>query len=128
MYEIVASLLADLQTIGLLWDIAGVLVLGFPLAKRGRQAIARQTATYWDANPHAAREAVAARHDARYGTTVLVVRFLMQIAGQHIPDVAPMFGGMCLAALACVFAAYFWSRRDSRLSEKANEVIHDDQD
>ncbi len=108
------SALEDLQTIGLFYDLVGILILGVPLAKRGTTAIVEQASTHWDINLPAAEEAVSAKLDATFGTMVLALGFLMQIVARFTVNVPLAFGCLCLAALAGGASVYYlWWRRHS---------------
>lgn len=70
----------DLQLVGLLFDLAGILVLGLPPLVRFVDEIAGQSGTHWGYNPKAVRILSAARVDLAAGSILLALGFGMQAA------------------------------------------------
>lgn len=105
--------MSDMQTIGLIYDIVGILILGLPLATQATKTIKNRSSTYWDMNKHEASRMLGERMDMGLGTLVLVVGFLMQIvAAQRYTLVSSMWGWSLIAALMVGLSAYYgWIRR-----------------
>ena len=103
----------DLQTIGLTYDLVGILILGYPLVMKGMKSIISRSGTYWDNNPHEVRRMLEERIDVGLGTLVLVVGFGMQIvAVQCAVAMSPVLGWSLIAALIVCLVAYLaWIRR-----------------
>ena len=106
--------MTNLQTIGLLFDLVGILVLGVPLATVGVKTIIARSETYWDSNPNEYRRMLAERMDVGIGTVVLAFGFGMQIAGQY-PSLAttpPLLGWSFTAVLVVFLTVYVaWLRK-----------------
>lgn len=105
--------MTNLQTIGLVYDLVGILVLGVPLFAVGAKTIIARSGTYWDSNPNECRRMLAERMDVLIGTVVLALGFAMQIAGQYPPlaTVPPLFGWSFTAVLFVVLIVYVvWAR------------------
>ena len=107
------SILSNPQTIGLIYDVVGILILGIPLALRGRLPIVMQQATQrWDFSLPPAKEIIAARWDATFGTLVLAFGFALQIVAQYCAEVPPGCGVGLFVGLLTFGALYcFWFRR-----------------
>ena len=125
MFEFLASLLGDLQTIGLFYDAVGVFMLGVSVAFTPMATIVRRSASYWDLNKHTVYEQFKARVDAKCGTTVLVIGFLMQIvaAQQWLPTMPREAGYSLTAALVATLMGWGWFRRRKRMDEKVEEAM-----
>ena len=106
--------MSSLQTIGLVYDFVGILILGVPLVTVGAKTIIARSGTYWDANPNEVRRMLAERIDVGLGTVVLAAGFGMQIAGQHasMASIPPLVGASVLVALVVVLVVYMaWLRK-----------------
>ena len=62
----------DLQIIGLIYDAAGIAILGIPAVFRMVDEIAAQSGTYWNGNPHLAKALSTARIDTTIGSILLL--------------------------------------------------------
>lgn len=104
--------LGNLQVLGLIYDVFGILALGIPLATRGMGAILNESATSWDSNKHAEKALVAGKLDAIFGTGLLVLGFVMQITAQFLSPVSQVVGVTFLGVLAVATPLYYgWFRR-----------------
>ena len=70
----------NLQIIGLVFDAAGIAILGIPAVFTSVRDIAEQSGTYWDANPHAAKAKATQCVDTTTGSVFLILGFILQIA------------------------------------------------
>ena len=97
---------------GLVFDVAGVLVLGLPPLVRVVDEIAGQSGAHWDYNPEAVRILSAARVDLAAGSILLAFGFGMQAAatyGCSVPSVVAV--SMTCVGLPAVGLLYFcWLR------------------
>ena len=128
----------DLQTIGLTYDLVGILILGYPLVMKGMKTIISRSGTYWDNNPHEVRRMLEERIDVGLGTLVLVVGFGMQIvAVQWAVKLPPVWGWSLIAALFVLVAAHLaWIRRfmlarqEARIRKQieAKRAVEDERD
>lgn len=90
----------DLQTVGLVYDLVGILVLGVPLCAVGTKTIVNRSATYWNANKPEAERMLGERMDVLVGTLVLAAGFVLQIVAAQQVVSPPWVGGGFLGALA----------------------------
>ena len=110
----------DLQTLGLIYDIFGVVVLGTSLLKR-RRVIARLTHPTHDANVlnydvPAIEDFVKDKWDALLGTTVLVFGFTMQIFGKI--SLQPLWCCAVVGLLLVIVLVYYSFVRQGALLDK----------
>ena len=119
----IARILTDLQAVGLLYDVAGVGILGWSLAFRSRRAIAALSATRWDVNPNVAEDTVKAKVDMRTGTSVLVLGFLMQIVGidSLVPEIPWEVGGVLVVGISVIVVTYLIGR--TKAKRKALDIV-----
>lgn len=104
--------LSNPQVSGLLFDAAGILILGVPAVFRMSREIQAQAGTYWDANPHLARALSESRVDITVGSLVLLAGFLMQLAGNLGYVYVRCFGlSLNVGAVVFVFAYFLYLRR-----------------
>lgn len=103
--------LNDWTAIGLIYDIFGVIILGYALAFTSVKRLIDQAGTRWSSNRVAFDALVNQRTDARFGVLLLVVGFLMQILGAV--GCAFLVNGwiILLVILACLGATLFPLRR-----------------
>ena len=101
---------SDPQVIGLLYDAAGILILGVPAVFRMSQEIQAQAGTYFDYNVHLAAALASSRIDLTVGSLVLLVGFFMQLAGNlgyvYYVSVGWSLGIGCLAFVAIYFVFF----------------------
>ena len=124
----------DLQTIGLVYDLVGILVLGLPLVAKGMNTIINQSKTYWDINKPETERMLAERLDVGLGTLVLVLGFSLQIAAvQWFPKVPTVLGWTLIGALPGCLVAYYWfgrrivlARQKGRINARIREKLEPD--
>ena len=85
----------NLQIIGLIYDAAGIAVLGIPAAFRMVDEIAAQSGTYWDYNPNIAKALSTARVDTTVGSVLLLAGFLIQVTSLYSFVATPLGLGNC---------------------------------
>jgi len=101
----------DFQAVGLIFDVAGVAILGVPAAFRMRSEIAAQMGTYWNYNPPLARALSASRVDISAGSLLLILGFAFQIAAFLGYRPLKYTGPTALIGLALFFVLYWlWAR------------------
>lgn len=102
----------DLQVMGLVFDLAGILVLGLPPLVRVVDEIAGQSGSHWDHNPKTVQILSAARVDLAAGSSLLAVGFGMQaaaICGFSVPSAVA--ASLVLLGLPAIGLLYFcWLR------------------
>ena len=96
-----------LQIIGLIYDAAGIAVLGIPAVFRMVDEIAAQSGTYWNANTHLAKALSTARIDTTVGSVLLLAGFLIQITSLYSLVVPPLVSAIVFIALG-VFLILYW--------------------
>ena len=97
----------NLQFIGLIYDAAGIVILGIPAVFRMVDEIAAQSGTYWDANVHLAKALSTARVDTTVGSVLLLSGFLMQVASLYSSVAMPLVSAIVLIALGVFFVLYW---------------------
>ena len=101
----------ELVLIGLGYDIAGVVVLGWALAFTPDKALKALAGTYFDFNSALLGALVEQRTDAKFGVLLLVLGFALQFAGAAGLDSPATADWALSAALLGVVVAYFFARR-----------------
>ena len=128
MRDLVTNIVTDLQSLGLLLDFIGILVLGLPLALKGHSKIGEQASTYWDMNPPLAKDMFTAKLDAMLGTGILATGFALQIVDSQCQErVSEATGWSWLGVVAAVCAVHlclrsrYAKRHVTRLQREAAE-------
>ena len=118
----------DLQVVGLMFDLAGILVLGLPPLVRVVDEIAGQSGTHWDYNPNAIRILSAARVDLAAGSVLLALGFVMQAAaiwGFSVSSVAVLMMFLGLPTLGLLY--FCWLRSFVSAAVVARVMVRFDQ-
>ena len=109
----VELLVGNIQSIGLLYDVAGILILGLSVMSRWSDVILSQSTTYWDFNAPLAEALSASKLDTLFGSLLLALGFSLQFAAQLGWYASRTAGLFLLGALVPVLALYcFWLRRE----------------
>ena len=111
----------NLQLIGLIYDLAGIGVLGGPAMCRMVDEIAAQSATKWNANLDLAKALATARTDTTVGSLILMLGFAMQAASLYV-DAAPPLVWAILAPLVVFLITYWCCLRDHFSTRLMNRV------
>ena len=101
----------NLQIIGLIYDAAGIAVLGIPAVFRMVDEIAAQSGTYWDANPHLAKALSTARIDTTVGSMLLLLGFGIQVVALCDFVAPPLLPAIVLVVLAAFIVLYWCNLR-----------------
>ena len=72
-------MIENMQIIGLIYDAAGISILGLPAIFKFRKEIAAQSGTYYGSNPHMLKMLTTSRVDTTAGSLLLISGFLIQI-------------------------------------------------
>ena len=99
--------IANLQTIGLIYDVAGILILGIPVMFRSVERIYSQSGTHWNYNRPVATALSGATLDALVGYILLTFGFALQIAAQ-LGFMATPIAGLSLLGLLLLSVAVYW--------------------
>ena len=121
----------DWTIIGLIYDIGGVLVLGYALAITSDRQLVEQAATKWTSNPSAFDALVNQRTDAWFGVCLLVVGFSMQLLGAVGCEFLVNGWTILPVALVCLVAALlpirkFELKRARRKRDELEESQNDE--
>ena len=104
--------MANLQSIGLLYDVAGILILGIPVMFRSVDKILAQSGTYWDYSRPVAKALSGATLDTFIGSILLSLGFAFQIGGQLGFWTSRNVGLFLIGLLAFSVGLYWiWLRR-----------------
>ena len=101
------SMILDLQIIGLIYDAAGITILGIPAAFRMVDEVKAQSGTYWNWNPPMARALSYARIDTTIGSCLLLFGFGFQISALTGYKSAHYVASALLLALIVFFLLYW---------------------
>lgn len=113
---------ANLQIIGLIFDAAGIVVLVAPALIGMVGQIAAQSGTYWGYNKRAIPILSSSHVDTAVGAPLLLLGFLMQIAGLFGFGVSLAVSvGLCVL-LALVLALYWMCLRTKLLDKLSDRV------
>ena len=114
--------MADLQIVGLLYDVVGIGVLGLPAFRRMTAEIAAQAGTYWDHNSDLAKGLSEARVDTVAGSCILTIGFSIQAAGVWGFQV-PLACDALLIGLLASFIVLWWWRGRQFVADKLLERV-----
>ena len=106
----------NLQVIGLIYDAAGISILGGPAVFRMVDEIRAQSGTYWNGNPALARALSLARIDTTVGSLLLLSGFIIQITALQGYTVPPVVIDILVPVLV-IFVLLYWLCIRSLLSE-----------
>ena len=109
----------NLQFIGLLYDVAGVLALGIPFATKRLKIILEEAASKWDHNIDVEKNLIGQRLDTGVGTVLLVVGFLLQAGAQIWQEVPLVVGTSLLGLLVLGGLSYLVVRGKLRQRDQA---------
>ncbi|WP_428098269.1 hypothetical protein [Candidatus Rariloculus sp.] len=115
-------MISNLQVVGLIYDAAGISILGGPAVFRMVNEITAQSGTYWNGNPALAQALAVARIDTTAGSVLLLLGFLFQITalqGYAIPELAI---DLSVPALIVLFVLYWCFLRSLFSRSLANRV------
>jgi len=98
----------DFQSIGLIFDVAGIAILGVPAIFRMKSEIAAQIGTKWNYSRPLARALSTSRVDISAGSILLVLGFTFQIAASLEFRPLAYTGTISLGTLILFFVLY-WS-------------------
>ena len=115
----------SLQTVGLLYDIVGVIILGAAFAVRSVRDAANESSLFWRVVPENRRSATE-QVDGRIGLALVVAGFLLQLAPD---DLSPAWVPACLVGLLMSFmVTYWWGLRSWLIARRVRmlEAIQSD--
>ena len=98
----------NLQIIGLVFDAAGIFVLGIPALFIDRKDIAAQTGTQAGGNPALAKALLSARLDTMVGSFLLLAGFGIQIASLFGSATRPLVGALLTAILLVLLIVFYF--------------------
>jgi hypothetical protein len=102
-----------LGVVGILYDIAGAMMLSYALMWSRPQVLARQSAGSWDLNIDLLYAFCEQTVDARWGATFLIAGFLLQAASSAGVKIAPLQSGVLGVVLLIMLAIYMSIRQAS---------------
>ena len=112
MPSLVEQAITSLQSIGLLYDVFGVLILGIPIMFRTSNRIREQAGAYWDLSRPAAKALASQTWDTFIGSLLLLAGFTFQLAGTLGLDVPAFIGDALVCVLFLLVTIYWlWLRR-----------------
>ncbi len=111
----------ELVAIGLAYDIVGVIVLGWTLALSPSEVLKAQAGTFYNFNQELLRALVAQRIDARFGLSLLVLGFALQLVGALAADAPAACDWIAAGLLGVIVASYAALRR--RLTDRATKLL-----
>ena len=115
--------IVNLQTVGLIYDVAGILILGIPVMFRSVDRIYAQSGTYWDYSLPVAKALSGTTLDTFFGSILLTLGFALQIAAQLGFMTTPITGVSLLGLLLLSVSAY-WIRLRTALTKRLVDRVH----
>jgi len=118
-----------LSAVGLIYDIAGVILLAWAILAVSGARLREQAATMWDFNPKLLRALIEQQTDAFVGLPCLAIGFVLQLLGMIgwlTPD-NPLWWLLCAVLLVAVLVYLLFlrrwqiNRRFAALSKRAGE-------
>ena len=97
----------NLQSVGLLYDFFGILILGVPIVFRSASRIRKQAGTYWDFSLPTAKALSSQTWDTFVGSVLLLFGFALQIAGSLGANVSGEWG-LVLVSLLILTVGLYW--------------------
>ena len=116
--------ISELVLIGLAYDIAGVVVLGWALAFAPDKALKAQAGTYLDLNSALLAALVEQRTDAKFGVFLLAFGFVLQFTGAADLNYPPIIDWILGSVLPAAITVYFLTRR--RIVESQTKCLVDE--
>ena len=107
--------LLQLNSVGLLYDGAGVIALGFAFFLKSIKAMTVESGSYWGGNNALLGSLIQQRTDGVAGTLLLIVGFLLQWFG-FLGLRSDLGGGILLIVLVAVSLAYVLFLRKKLMS------------
>ena len=104
-------LIGNLQSIGLIYDVAGILILGIPVMFRSVDRILAQSSEYWDYSAPVAKALSSRTSDTFVGSILLSAGFILQIAAQIGCYATRNTGLFLIGALVLVVGLYWFCLR-----------------
>lgn len=101
------DVIVNLQSIGLLYDVFGILILGIPIVFRSADRIHEQAGTYWDLSSPVVKSLSSQTWDTFIGSVLLFLGFVFQLAGTFGYR-APTNCGLTLVCLLAFTVALYW--------------------
>ena len=110
--DVILANVENLSALGLFWDGVGVFILGVTSVFKARKEIAAEAGTYYDFNPHEAKNKVSSRMDVSIGSLFLLVGFAFQFLAA-VSACIPFY--VCIAFwISCpVLTVYYYARGKS---------------
>ena len=102
------TLAHNFQSLGLIFDVAGIAILGVPAIFRMKSEVAAQMGTYWNYNLPLARARSISRVDITAGPILLILGFAFQIAASLEFRPLAYTGPTALGTLV-LFFIFYWS-------------------
>lgn len=123
------SIINNFQTVGLIFDVVGIAILGLPALFRMKSEVAAQMGTYWNYNPPLAKALATSRVDISTGSLILLFGFACQLAAA-LNYVPLPYTGLIYLILLAAFVLCYWTFMRSYFSSwlfKAALSEHEDQ-
>ena len=101
----------NLQVVGLIYDIAGVLALASPIVFRGAKTISLLSATRFNGNTELMRDLITTRLDTFFSGFLLLTGFALQVVPMLVERFWPQCSGpFLLLFLFMAFSLYYCFR------------------